>query len=104
MDHLPSAGEDFGAGQYDEVTLVCHHDVHVRLVYEDWQGDQQERTVGRGTWPIRSRKLIGYRVMDNSQPNGWSVATTMLNVDNGIEFTVGQSASWELPTQMRRAR
>ena len=108
MDHLPSAGEDFGAGNYDEVTLVCHHDTHVRLVYEDWTGVQQERTVGRGTWPIRARKLLGYKTMSNPGDGTtvWGPTINVLNLatDTGIEFTVGESQSKEMPRQLRRAR
>ena len=71
MDLVPAQDAELGAGQFDELTLVCHRDVHVRVVFEDWQGVQQKRTVGRGTWPIRLRRLLGYRTVDHAT-GGWS--------------------------------
>ena len=102
MDFVPT--QDVKYDPYDELTVVCHQDTHVRLVYRDWQGTEQERTVGRGTWPIKSMMLLGYKTMDPTAQNAWSARQDLADAGNGIEFSVGRSASMDLPRQMRRGR
>lgn len=99
MDLVPA--QDVKYANLDELTLVCHPDTHIRIVYEDWNGVEQERTVGRGTWPIRSTKLLGYKVME---AGGWGERRDLADIGNGIEFSVGESFSSELPRQIRRSR
>lgn len=103
MDFVPT--QDVAYEPHDELTVVCHHDVHIRLVYRDWTGAEQERTVGRGTWPCKSTMILGYKVMDNTtDPTGWGARQDIDSIGNGIEFSVGKSLEQELPKQMRRAR
>lgn len=103
MDHVPVQNVRYSPR--DEATVVCHIDTHIRVRYEDWNGEVQERTVGRGTWPLRTRMMIGYRTKDPSGAGGWSNTLHDLSeLTPGIEVSVGESASMELPRQMRRSR
>ncbi|UFK26745.1 hypothetical protein [Roseobacter phage RDJL6] len=101
MDLVPA--QDVTYRPYDAMTLVCHPDVHIRMVYEDWAGVEQERTMGRGTWPVRSTKLLGFKTMDHATGT-WGARQDLSEMGLGIEVSVGESLSQELPRQLRRGR
>jgi len=96
--------QDTAYEPHDEVTLVAPEAFHIRLVYEDWTGAQQERTFGRGTWPCKTTKLLGYRTMDPQDSAGWSAVQDLADLGHSAEFSVGKSLEQTFPTQMRRAR
>lgn len=102
MDFVPT--QDVAYEPHDELTFVCHPEQYVRLVYEDWLGNQQERTIGRGTWPIKTTKLLGFRSVESGATPTWGPRQDLSELSVWLELSVGKSASQELPRQMRRAR
>lgn len=59
MDLKPAASLEYPP--HDQVTVVCHQEAFAILVYRDWNKVQQERMIGRGTWPVKSCELIGLK-------------------------------------------
>ncbi|ADK73460.1 hypothetical protein RDJLphi1_gp59 [Roseobacter phage RDJL Phi 1] len=102
MDLVPA--QDAKYDPFDSMTLVCHIDTHIRVVYEDWNGTEQERTLGRGTWPVKSTKLLGFRTLDPAAENDWSARQDLSELKAGVEISVGASGWQQMPRQLRRGR
>lgn len=109
MDYLPAQDEDYRNLKSDQ--LVFSHgspEVRVQLAYEDWNGVEQRRIVTRGVWPLKSRKLLGYRVpeWDGATPDNyvWSARKDLSELGFDGEFTVGNGIETDLPLALRRGR
>ena len=90
MDIAPTQGTAYSP--QDRITLVGHPDCMVRVQYEDWNGVVQERNIGKGTWPLKSTKLLGVRYLDSQGTNGWSDTLSDLStLAPGIELSVSRA-------------
>lgn len=106
MDYVPAQDEDYGNQRFDDMTLVCHPEARIRVVYRDWEGVEQRRLMVRGTWPVKSSMILGYQVPEPDGAGGtqWSAVQDLSELGLDMELSVGWGLETDLPRAIRRGR
>jgi hypothetical protein len=87
MDMLPVQGVTYPP--QDTVCFACAQDIWVMLEYRDAVGVVGQRWMCRGTWPLTTSALLGYRYRDGvtGQPSALQDLDTLATG----QFTVGRT-------------
>lgn len=87
MDMLPAQGVTYPP--QDTVCFACAQDIWVMLEYRDAVGVVGQRWMCRGTWPLTTSALLGYRYRDAA--TGLPSALQDLDTLETGQFTVGRT-------------